>query len=414
MSPRRTRRLGVWLHGVGIAQLEQTRPFAIRCRYSDEALARWAASSPVISCSLPLQTRAADAAPFCIGLLPEGQALEALAARARLPVNDTFGLLARYGRDVAGALVIAEDEPGEGRFAVETYDDDGLAAAVEGLDERPLGADDESELSLAGLQDKLLLVRLDDGRWGRPLHGRPSTHILKRDDLRYPGLVDAEEACLRLAAQLGLTDIETELATLSDRRCLIVSRFDRGQGDDGAITRVHQEDLCQAMGIDPNGQRRRAKYQSAGGPSFADLATLLDRYAVDGPGELDRLVSVMTYTMLIGNADAHGKNLALLHDTAETIRLAPLYDTVPTALWPKLRGDAAMTIGGRRKLADVTLDDLIAEARAWSHPEDRARAAAITTAEQALAAADDGLLDSVPKLPALVTDRAHSLLARAS
>jgi serine/threonine-protein kinase HipA len=414
MSPRRTRRLGVWLDGVQIAQLEQTRPFAIRCRYSDGALGRWAASSPVISCSLPLQTRAGDAAPFCIGLLPEGQALQALAARARVPVNDTFALLARYGRDVAGALVIAEEAPGEDRYAVEAYDDDGLAAAVEGLDERPLGADDESELSLAGLQDKLLLVRLDDGRWGRPLHGRPSTHILKRDDLRYPGLVDAEEACLRLAARLGLTDIETELATLSDRRCLIVSRFDRRQGDDGAITRVHQEDLCQATGIDPNRQRGRAKYQSAGGPSFADLATLLDRYAVDGPGELDRLASVMTYTMLIGNADAHGKNLALLHDTAETIRLAPLYDTVPTMLWPKLRGDAAMTIGGRRKLADVTLDDLIAEARTWSHPEDRARAAAIATAEQTLAATTDGLLDSVPKLPALVTDRARALLAQAS
>jgi serine/threonine-protein kinase HipA len=414
MSPRRTRRLGVWLGGVEIAQLEQNRPYAIRCRYSDEALARWPASSPVISCSLPLGARPADAAAFCIGLLPEGQALEALAARARLPVNDTFGLLARYGRDVAGALVIAEDGPHEERFGVDAYDDAGLAAAVEGLDEQPLGADDESELSLAGLQDKLLLVRLDDGRWGRPLRGRPSTHILKRDDLRYPGLVDAEEACLRLAVRLGLTDVETELVTLSDHRCLIVSRFDRREGDDRVIARVHQEDLCQAMGIDPNGQRRRAKYQAAGGPSFADLATLLDRYAVDGPGELDRLVAVMTYTMLIGNADAHGKNLALLHDTAETIRLAPLYDTVPTVLWPKLRADGAMTIGGRKKLADVTLDDLVAEARTWTHPEDRARAAAIATAEQALAAAADGLVDTVPELSTLVTERARSLLAQAS
>jgi serine/threonine-protein kinase HipA len=410
MSPRRIRQLGVWQAGRHIAQLEQDRPFVIRCRYTAGALARWPASSPVISCSLPLQARPADAAPFCAGLLPEGQALQALAARAKLPVNDTFALLARYGRDVAGALVIAEDEPCEDRYAVEPYSDDDLAAAVEGLDERPLGADDESELSLAGLQDKLLLVRLEDGRWGRPLRGRPSTHILKRDDLRYPGLVDAEAACLRLAAHLGLTDITTGLVTLSDRRCLIVSRFDR-RLDGDAVTRIHQEDLCQATGTDPTLRRGRAKYQSAGGPSFADLATLLDRYAVDGPGELDRLVAVMTYTMLIGNADAHGKNLALLHDTAETVRLAPLYDTVPTALWPKLRAEAAMTIGGRRTLADVTLGDLVGEARTWAHPEDRARAAAIATAERALAAAADGLVESVPALTALVTERAVSLLA---
>jgi serine/threonine-protein kinase HipA len=413
MSPRRTRRLGVWFDGVQIAQLEQSRPFVIRCRYSGDALARWAASSPVISCSLPLQARAADATAFCIGLLPEGQALQALAARAGLPVNDTFGLLARYGRDIAGALVIAEEEPREDRFAVEPYSDDGLAAAVEGLDERPLGADDESELSLAGLQDKLLLVALEDGRWGRPLHGRPSTHILKRDDLRYPGLVDAEAACLRVAAALGLTDVAVELTTLSDRRCVIVSRFDR-RVEGEVVGRIHQEDLCQATGTDPTGARGRAKYQSAGGPSFADLATLLDRYAVDGPAELDRLVAVMTYTFLIGNADAHGKNLALLHNTAETIRLAPLYDTVPTVLWSKLRADAAMTIGGRGRLADVTLDDLVAEARTWTHPEARALAAAIATTEQALAAVADGILDAVPALAALVTERAESLLARSS
>jgi serine/threonine-protein kinase HipA len=413
MSPRRTRQLGVWLDGTEVARLEQSRPFTIRCRYSGEALTRWPGSSPVISCSLPLQAQPADATAFCIGLLPEGQALQALAARAGLPVNDTFGLLARYGRDVAGALVIAEDEPHADRWAVEAYDDAGLAAAVEGLDEQPLGADDESELSLAGLQDKLLLVRLDDGRWGRPLHGRPSTHILKRDDLRHPGLVDAEAACLRLAAQLGLTDVETELVTLSDRRCLIVSRFDR-RIDGDVVTRVHQEDLCQAMGIDPTAARGRAKYQAAGGPSFADLATLLDRYAVDGPAQLDRLVAVMTYTMLIGNADAHGKNLALLHDTAETVRLAPLYDTVPTVLWPKLRVAAAMTIGRRRRLSDVTLDDLVAEARTWAHPRERARAAAVATAERALAAAAGGLVDTAPGLTALVTERAESLLAQAS
>ena len=97
-----------------------------------------------------------------------------------------------------------------------------------------------------------------------------------------------------------------------------------------------------------------------------------------------------------------------------TVRLAPLYDTVPTVLWPKLRADGAMTIGGRKKLADVTLDDLVTEARTWAHPEDRARAAATATAEQALAAAADGLLDTVPELSMLVADRARSLLAQAS
>jgi len=98
-----------------------------------------------------------------------------MAANAGLAAADTFGLLARYGRDVAGALVITEeDEPPDAtEFGVDFYDSESLAQAVAELDDFPLGAHEDSELSLAGIQDKLLLVRSADGRWGRPVarHG---------------------------------------------------------------------------------------------------------------------------------------------------------------------------------------------------------------------------------------------------
>ena len=120
--------------------------------------------------------------------------------RAGIAANDVFGSLARYGRDVAGALVISPEEPQEPRDGgVEPYENEGgLAEEVEDLEEHPLGAHEDSELSLAGLQDKLLLVRLPDGGWGRPTGGRPSTHILKREDTRFPGLTRAEGQCLAL------------------------------------------------------------------------------------------------------------------------------------------------------------------------------------------------------------------------
>lgn len=105
------------MDGVRIADLEQPRRPRIRCRYSDEALRRAPLNSPILSCSLPLGDRPADAAAFCRGLLPEGQALQALAARAGVAVNATFDLLARCGRDVAGALVIDADDAGQGRLA---------------------------------------------------------------------------------------------------------------------------------------------------------------------------------------------------------------------------------------------------------------------------------------------------------
>jgi serine/threonine-protein kinase HipA len=410
MTPR-NKRLGVWLDGRRIANLEQRRRPEIRCRYTELALDTWRQNSPLISCSLPLSTRPQDACAFCMGLLPEGQALQALAARAGVATNDSFALLARYGRDVAGALVISEEEPEEQRFALEPYAADTLVAAVNDLDEHPLGAGDDSELSLAGLQDKLLLVALPDGGWARPLHGRPSTHILKRDDLRFPGLVAAEAQCLALARELGLTTIESELVRLGETDCLIVSRFDRRDTNHSAVRRVHQEDLCQAVGVDPDQQGGRGKYERAGGPGLRDIARLLDTWAVDSRDELDTLVRAITYTVLIGNADAHGKNLALLHPTPETVTLAPLYDTVPTVLWPRLRIEAAMAIGGQRTLPTVTLEDIVAEAGRWSHPAGRARDVAEATITAAVAALDHGVVIADTPLADTIRARATELLA---
>lgn len=375
------KRLGVWLDGRHVADLVQRRWPEIRCRYTEEALDLWPQNSPLLSCSLPLQSRPQDALSFCKGLLPEGQALQALAADAGLAVNETFGLLARYGRDVAGALIISEDRPEEQRFGVTPYTADTLATAVEELDQYPLGSHDDSELSLAGMQDKLLLVELDGGGWGRPLHGRPSTHILKRDDPRHPGLVEAEALCLELAKAIGLTSIESSLSTIGDSPCLIVSRFDRLL-DDGQVRRVHQEDVCQALAIDPEGHRGRAKYERGGGPSLRQVARLLDSYARDPEAELDRLLATVIFTVAIGNADAHGKNLALLHPEPESVELAPLYDTVPTALWPRLRTEAAMSVGGQVSLPDVAFADILREVAAWNHPQDRAR----TVAERTISA----------------------------
>jgi len=406
----RRRTLGVWLDGERVATLEQRRFLDLRLRYEDAALERWPANSPVISCTLPLSPAWQDALAFCKGLLPEGRALETLAARAGVAANDVFELLARYGRDVAGALVLAEKAPRIVSPDVERYTGERLAEAVEALDERPLGVDDDSELSIAGLQDKLLLVRLDDGGWARPLHGRPSTHILKRDDLARRGLVRAEAECLTLAHAVGLTPTLPRLERLGDVDCLIVERFDRVAAD-GAVRRVHQEDVCQALGTDPWGHRGAGKYERAGGPRLAQVAELLDVYAADGPHELDRLVAAVTFTVLIGNADAHGKNLALLHPDAATIALAPLYDTVPTLLWPRLRRHAAMSIGGTTLLSEVTLADVVREARSWSHPAERAEHVAVETAERIGAALAAGVVPPDSSVTELVREQLARFLA---
>lgn len=403
--------LGVWLYGSRVAELTTFGPGDVTLRYSAESLDRWPRNTPVLSCSLPLSDRPQKAAFYFTGMLPEGPHRQALAAQAKVSTIDIFGLLARYGRDVAGAAVISATEPEDRPGALEPYDTTSLAEEVANLEDHPLGVHDDSELSIAGLQNKLLLIA-DGGGWGRPVGGRPSTHILKVEDRRYQGLVAMEAACLRLAQAVGLTSVEVNLQTIAELPCIIVSRFDRRVEVDGTVARVHQEDACQALGRDPEANRGKGKYEAFGGPALAEVASVLDRWAVDPLSELHRLVAVITFTTAIGNADAHGKNLSLLHTAPGRVSLAPLYDTVPTVMWPRLPDRVAMRINGRDNLSAVTLDDIVGEAASWHLAPLAARRTATDTAESLLAALCGG--DAPAALAEVVRARVRALLAGGS
>lgn len=228
----------------------------------------------------------------------------------------------------------------------------------------------------------MLLVARPDGGWGRPRHGYPSTHILKVDDRFHHGLVRAEHACLSLARAAGLGAAGSQLLTVGDSDCIVVSGFDRDIDSDGTVVRVHQEDACQALGIDPDRWDRRGKYEAYGGPSFKQVAGLLDSWAQDSAAGLAGLLDHLVFTVTIGNADAHGKNIAFLHPQRGQIRLAPLYDTVPTTMWAQLRTTAAMTVAGKQSLSTLTIDDIVEEARSWSMNEQTARRRALDVAER--------------------------------
>lgn len=194
-----------------------------------------------------------------------------------------------------------------------------------------------------------------------------------------------EAACLHVARDLGLTTVEASVERFDDIDCLIVSRFDRSLVD-GQVARIHQEDACQALGRDAETNRRKGKYEHGGGPALREVAALLDRHAREPLAQLHQLVRFVTFTVAIGNADAHGKNVSLLHTAPGVVELAPAYDTVPTMCWPRLPGGAAMSIGGQTTLADVTLEDIAEEGRRWSLPADEVADLASATVAQIRAA----------------------------
>lgn len=315
-------------------------------------------------------------------MLPEGQHLQALSSIAGVASNDSFALLRRFGRDVAGALVITDGDtaPDTSRWATAPYTDEELLADVRGLTDGALAVRDDSELSIAGLQDKMLLVATDDGGWARPIGGHPSTHILKVDDQRYPGLVAAEAECLQLATCIGLGNLDPVIRTLDGHTTLTIRRFDREVTATG-LRRIHQEDACQALGIDPEGARGRTEYESSGGPTWLRIAQLLRDYATHPDEEMVKLLKLATFTLLIGNADGHGKNVSFLHHEDGSITLSPAYDTVPTVLWPNLRKTMAMSIAGNVSADHINTEQLVQEASSWGLDQGVSTTTVIETVE---------------------------------
>ena len=65
-----------------------------------------------------------------------------------------------------------------------------------------------------------------------------------------------------------------------------------------------------------------------------------------------KLLDAAIVQVLLGNADAHGKNYSLLHREGR-IELAPLYDLLSTVTYPDLSPNFAMRVARR-----ATLDEL--------------------------------------------------------
>ncbi len=370
------------MYGGRVAEARRGKKLGvIELRYTPTAIAEYGLNVPLLSCSLRTDDRWIDATAFISGLLPEGRARDEMARRANVAASDIHGLLARFGRDAVGALsVVPAGESATDGGGAEEYTDESLATAIEELGANPLGLHDDSQLSLPGMQEKLLLIKTKTG-WARPIRGQPSTHILKRDHAVYQGLVALEAECLRLAHRVDLTSIDPVVVAGDPRDYLIVDRYDRQVDDRGNVVRIHQEDLCQAMGIHTF-SNDKAKDEATGGPRLADLASLLATYARDPDPELDRLMRAVVFTVAIGNADAHGKNMSLVHQPDGSVALAPLYDTVPTLMWPKLKTTPGMFVGGCRDIRNVTRSHLIAEATTWGVSEPTATACIADTASR--------------------------------
>ncbi len=324
---------------VGKLWLDERRQFIFQ--YSPD----WVSDANAIplSLALPLYKEAfADdrARPFFSNLLPESDLRKTIARKLGLSAQNDFALLEAVGGECAGAVsLMPEGNKLEGQEKYHTLDDDALNELMVDLPRRPMLAGEAGiRLSLAGAQNKLP-VRFENNQISLPLGVAPSSHILKPPILEYPDSVYNEGFCMMLANRVGLPVPRVDI--LQKRQALyLIERYDRYRQSDEALVRVHQEDFCQALGIAPD-----QKYEKEGGPTLAQCFQLLREHSIIPVADIQALLKWVIFNFLIGNADAHGKNISLLL-TGQGPRLAPFYDLMSTAVYPGLTERLAMRIGG--------------------------------------------------------------------
>lgn len=335
-----------------------------------------------------------EVAVFFANLLPEGALLDTLLRLQRVAAGNLYRQLEAFGRESAGAFaIVPEPEAGAGAEPAKwtRYHRSMLVEDLARLrDQVPLLARHAAlRLSLAGAQDKIP-VRYVDGELWLPEGGAPSTHILKpalQPGRLFPHAVHNEAFCLRLAGALDLAVPEVTL--LDDPEpLLLVARYDRVvRGDD--IERLHQLDACQLAGVLP-----AHKYEVDGGPGFRACFDMLDAHSATPAVDRLQLVDRLLFNVLVGNADAHGKNVSMLYGDDGRLRLAPAYDLLATGYWHDLSDDMAMAIGGERRPQWV-------QARHWQQLCAEVRLNPAQLRQRALALRDRALREAPGLLDAL-------------
>ncbi|KZL15332.1 Serine/threonine-protein kinase HipA [Pseudovibrio axinellae] len=346
-----SRILDVYLHESLAGTLEQSPEGTLHFTYDLNYLQ---GTGPAISVSMQLREQRYDdpiARPFFSGLLPDERARRRLAAALGVSERNAFGLLEIIGGECAGALSLVPQGQSLPEFLIEETEalsPQQLAEVLHILRDRPLlGGEQGVRLSLAGAQDKLA-VAVQDNQITLPRDGRPTTHILKPFIEGLDGTVENELFCMTLARRLGFNVPKVSKGVAGDTPYILIERYDRLHQPDGTIRKLHQEDFCQALSVAPE-----LKYEQEGGPGVEQAHSLIQAQTRQPAADRLTFQRMLIYHYLVGNADAHAKNYALLYNE-ETPDLAPLYDVICTTAYPRLAKKMAMKIGGRDK-ADTLL-----------------------------------------------------------
>jgi len=329
-----------------------------------------------LSPHIPLTTDSLDPGVvqrFLQNLLPEGSALDVVSVNHQISKHNTFGLIALLGNEPVGALTFRRpnvEQTEDSRSIRRGISNDELSERIRHRQFEPFPVwDGKVRLSVAGYQDKLQVliereqISLVDGTLS-------STHILKPESrsTATPCMVANEHFCMTLAQRMGLPVASVEIWRIPDP-ILLIKRFDRevtlhsdGSGQVAMVTREHVIDGCQALDLpvsfkyERNLGNGRDVRHIRDGVSFEGLFKGL---ALEHP--LSARLTLLRWALfqiLIGNSDAHGKNLSF-YVRGERLVPAPFYDLVSVNVYGgQVEQELAMAYGDAFLIDDIGAFDL--------------------------------------------------------
>jgi serine/threonine-protein kinase HipA len=256
-------------------------------------------------------------------LLPEEEQRDTLAKEAKINREDAFGLLEYLGAESAGSLVLLPPESAQPPRGLKPLSDSDLSTRIKNLRRASLSSGAPKRMSVAGAQNKLLVV-YRDGALYEPTGSEPSTHILKPDHTHpdYPHSVINEYAVMRLAGAMKLP-VPTVNRHYVPEPVYVVQRFDRYTDAAGLTQRSHIIDACQLLN-----KSRTFKYTGA---TLQTLGAIISACRNRASTRLS-LYHWLLFNVLTANNDNHLKNLSFMVG-CEGIESSPAYDLLSTGVY---------------------------------------------------------------------------------
>lgn len=293
--------------------------------------------------------------PFLFGLLPDSeQQRKAIARDFGIIPNNPVTMLDCIGFDCQGGVQFCREERVDdvvarsGEYRPLTDHEIALRLKAIRSDDEATWVGEEESWSLGGNQGKFALG-LRDGAWCSCIGSAPTTYIFKNGVVGFKLQALNEFVCMKTAERAGVATAHVDYRFFEDEPSLVVERYDRALDDAGIVIRLHQEDLCQALGYMPF-----QKYTADGGPAAREILSLLESTDDDGFNMLS-FTHMLFFNYLIGGTDAHAKNYSLLIGQNGDAMLARMYDVASGFAYDRLRrhGRLAMVIGGENRFGRV-------------------------------------------------------------